>query len=144
MTLGVLADQERQLQIWQVLQQAFVPKRCALGARRLVAAIVAGAGIAEPHGEDGDFCFIVETRGLEPQPLAQSTYSMLNLAGPLLCTVPGRLRAIATAPGLRGHSSPMTRMTPAGVRGSRRRRRGKVNCGKYPGWTVSESGVSCR
>ena len=72
MTLSVLADQERQLQIWKVLKQAFVPKRCALGARRLVAAIFAGAGIAEPHGKDGNFCFIVESRALKLQPLAQA------------------------------------------------------------------------
>jgi hypothetical protein len=72
MTLSVLADQERQLQIWKVLKQAFVPKRCALGAGWLVAAIFAGAGIAEPHGKDGNFCFIVEDRALKLQPLAQA------------------------------------------------------------------------
>lgn len=72
MTLSVLADQERQLQIWKVRKQAFVPKRCALGARWLVAAIFAGAGIAEPHGKDSNFCFIVETRALKLQPVAQA------------------------------------------------------------------------
>jgi hypothetical protein len=72
MTLSVLADQERQPQIWKVLKQAFVPKRCALGSRRLVAAIFAGAGIAEPDREDGNSCFIVEDRVLKLQPLAQA------------------------------------------------------------------------
>ena len=90
MTLSVLADQERQLQIWEVLKQAFVPKRCALGARRLVAAIFAGAGIAEPHGKDGNFCFIVESRALKLQPLAQTITAPITPRYPSLVNFASR------------------------------------------------------
>src|SRR5579872_868156 len=55
MPLSVLTDQERHLKIGKVPEQALVPMRCALGARRHVALVVGGTGITESHRQDGNF-----------------------------------------------------------------------------------------
>jgi hypothetical protein len=72
MTLGVLTDEERHPQIGKVIKQALVPKRCALGARRLVATIFAGARITQSHREDGHSSFVIKDRAIKLQPVAQA------------------------------------------------------------------------
>jgi hypothetical protein len=72
MSMGVLTDQERQLQVGKVLDQAFVPKRCTFGARRLIATAFSGPGITKTHGQDCNSRCIVEDRAVQLQPVTQA------------------------------------------------------------------------
>jgi hypothetical protein len=67
-----MADQKRQLAIRKVVEQAFVPERCAFGSRRLVAAVLSGTRITKSHGEKRDSFFIVEDRAIQLDPIAQA------------------------------------------------------------------------
>ena len=50
-SVGVLTDQERQLKVGEMLEQAVVPTRCALGARRLIALVLSDPWITKSHGK---------------------------------------------------------------------------------------------
>jgi hypothetical protein len=92
MSMGVLTDQERQLQVGKVLDQAFVPKRCTFGARRLIASAFSGPGITKSHGQDCNSCRIVEDRAVQLQPVTQAIAACIipRYAG-LMNFAPGRL-----------------------------------------------------
>ena len=70
--VGILADQECQLKVGKLLEQALVPTRCALRARRSITPVHSGARIAKSHGKNRDPRLVIESRAVQPQPVAQS------------------------------------------------------------------------
>src|SRR6185437_14424722 len=93
MSLGILADQERQLAVGKVIEQAFVPKRCALGSRRLVASVLSGAWITKSHGKNRYSFFIVEDRAIQPDPIAQAIATRIVPSNPSLMNLAPRCLA---------------------------------------------------
>lgn len=69
--LRVAADEKSQLQPGKSREQARAPARGAFRPRRSVAA-ARDAGIAEPHGDDGEFARVVEFGRPDTHPFAQS------------------------------------------------------------------------
>jgi hypothetical protein len=75
-----------------VPKQAFVPKRCALGTRRLIAPAFSGAGITKSHGKDRNSRCIVEDRAVQLQPVTQAIAACIIPRYPgLMNFAPGRL-----------------------------------------------------
>jgi len=71
-SVSVLTDQERQLQVGKMLKQAFMPMRRTLGTRRVVASIFSSAWITETDREDRNSRGIIEGCAIQPQPVAQA------------------------------------------------------------------------
>src|SRR6185437_4701990 len=104
MSLGILADQERQLAVGKVIEQAFVPNRCALGSRRFVASILPGAWIAKSHGTNRDSFFIVEDRAIQPDPIAQPVAARIVPSNPSLMNLAPRCLADDQQPSSTGQA----------------------------------------
>ena len=64
MALGVAAEQHDEADLGQEREQTALPERCALGARRQIAA-AAPAGIAQALRQDGDARGVVEGRAIQ-------------------------------------------------------------------------------
>jgi hypothetical protein len=72
MSVCVLTDQERQLEIGKVLEQAFVPERRTFRPRRLIPAVFSRSRITKSDGDNRHLRGIVEERAVQLQPLAQA------------------------------------------------------------------------
>ncbi len=70
--LGVLADEEGESQVFELLADFGMPERGAFGARWEVAPFDVGAGVAEAHGDQGEAFGIVEFFGGDIQPGAKA------------------------------------------------------------------------
>ena len=69
--LGVLPDEQNELQIGESRKHALAPQLRAFAARGQVAALGVEAGEAEAHGRDGDDLWIVENVLADAEPAAQ-------------------------------------------------------------------------
>src|SRR5665213_3153208 len=72
MSMGVLTDQKRQLQVGKMFEQAFVPTRRTLRTRRIVPSIYSGAGITKTHRDNCNFRVIKENCAVQIQPVTQA------------------------------------------------------------------------
>jgi len=90
MSMGVLTDQERQLEVGKVLQQAFVPERRTFRPRRLIPAAFSRSWITKSDGDNRHLRCIVEDRAVQLQPLAQAVAA---------CVIPRYPTAMDFAPG---------------------------------------------
>jgi hypothetical protein len=70
--MRVLTDQECELQVRNMLEQAFVPARRTLGTRRIITAILSSPGITKSHGKNRDLSFIEEGRTIQLQPVTEA------------------------------------------------------------------------
>ena len=70
--LGIVPDQEHQLDIGQLFQNKRVPGFRAFPPGRKVAALGIDSGKAKSHGNDGDRSRIVEDLLVEPEPAAKA------------------------------------------------------------------------
>ena len=70
--LGVLPDEQDELQIAESGKHALTPQLRAFAARRQIAAVGVEAGEAEAHGDDGDDPWIVENVLADVEPAAQA------------------------------------------------------------------------
>lgn len=101
-SVSVLTDQERQLQIGKMLKQALVPTRCTLGTRRVVASILPSARITKPDREDRHSRIIVERHAIQIQPVAQAIAACIIPRYPTLMNLaPWRLTDDQKSSGLR-------------------------------------------
>jgi len=92
MPLSVLTDQECQLQVGKMLEQAFVPMRRAPGTRRIIASVFSDARITKSHGEDRNSRRIEEGRAIQIQPVTQAVAACIIPGYPALMDfAPGRL-----------------------------------------------------
>jgi hypothetical protein len=70
--LGIVADQQRGLDSGKMSEQTRMPEGRAFSAGRLVAAARFAAGITKTHRQDRHAAFVVESRLVEPHPVAQT------------------------------------------------------------------------
>ena len=70
--MGVLADKQNELEIWQTLKQTCAPCFRALAARWQVAAFGVETWETESHRHDRDLLRIIEYLFADPEPLAQA------------------------------------------------------------------------
>jgi len=84
MPVCVLTDQERQLEVRKVLEQALVPMRRALGTRWLICSVVSDAWITKSHGKDCNSRFIVEDRAVQLQPVPETIAARITPRYPAL------------------------------------------------------------
>jgi hypothetical protein len=102
MALRILTDQQRRLEMRKVFEQTFMPKWCALGARRQIAAIFAGTGITKSHGKDCHLSFVVKDRPIQLQPVAEPITACVAPGDPaLMHFAPRRLTNVQQASGAR-------------------------------------------
>src|SRR6185312_1697880 len=83
-SVSVLTDQERQLQLGKMLKQAFMPMRRTLGTRRVVASIFSSAWITETDREDRNSRGIIEGCAIQPQPVPQAIAARIIPGYPIL------------------------------------------------------------
>jgi hypothetical protein len=84
MALRILTDQQRGLEMRKVFEQTFMPKWCALGARRQITAIFSGTGITQSHGKDRHLSFVVKDRPIHLQPAAEPITACITPGDPAL------------------------------------------------------------
>src|SRR5215203_7532910 len=89
MLLGVLAHQERQLDVGQVPEEARVPERSTLRARRFITPCLVSPRITKADRKNCDFCFFVENRSIQSEPIAQTITA---------CIVPSDTRLVDLFP----------------------------------------------
>ena len=80
--LGILADEQNELQTWQKRHQSLAPQFGAFPARRQVAAVGVKAGETEAHSHDGDDLRIVEDLFVNPEPAAQPHARRISIWAP--------------------------------------------------------------
>ena len=87
--MRVLTSQERQLQVREMLEQAFVPKRRAFRTGRIITSVLPGARITKSDRKNRHPRRIVEDRALQLEPLAQAIAA---------CVIPRHPTAMDFAP----------------------------------------------
>src|SRR5437867_13456561 len=70
--LGIGADQEREADLAEMRPDPRMPGRRTDRDRRLIAAVLVDARIAQPGGQDGDPRHVVESLAIELQPVPET------------------------------------------------------------------------
>jgi hypothetical protein len=81
-SLGVLADEENEFEIRQMLEKARAPDFGALAARRQIPALVIETGETEPHRHDCDLSGVIEYAFPDPEPAAQTDAGRIGVRAP--------------------------------------------------------------